>query len=43
MIKEFGEVSKIESFPIELNQAFMTLFLNAGEAIEGERVFRNQY
>ena len=38
MIKELAEVPKIESFPSELNQAFMTLLLNAGEAIEGEGV-----
>ena len=38
VIKKFADVPKIESFPIELNQAFMTLFLNAGEAIEGEGV-----
>ena len=38
VVKKFGDVPKIESFPIELNQAFMTLFLNAGEAIEGEGV-----
>ncbi len=38
VIKKFADVPKIESFPIELNQAFMTLFLNAGEAIKGEGV-----
>ena len=38
VIKKFADVPKIESFPVELNQAFMTLFLNAAEAIEGEGV-----
>jgi len=35
VVKKFGDVPKIESFPNELNQAFMTLLMNAGEAIEG--------
>ncbi len=38
VIKELAEVPKIESFPSELNQAFMTLLLHAGEAIEGEGI-----
>ena len=36
MVKDFGEIPAIESFPSELNQAFMTLLVNAGEAIDGE-------
>lgn len=33
--KRYGEIPKIECFPSALNQAFMTLFVNAGQAIEG--------
>ena len=36
VVKKFGAIPRIESFPSELNQAFMTLLVNAGEAIEGE-------
>ncbi len=36
VIRQFGDIPEIESFPGELNQAFMTLLVNAGEAIEGE-------
>ena len=35
-VREFEDVPEIESFPIELNQDFITLLLNAGEVIEGE-------
>lgn len=34
--RDLRDVPKIESYPTELNQALMTLLLNAGEAIEGE-------
>ncbi len=33
--RDLSEVPKIESYPTELNQALMTLLVNAGEAIEG--------
>ena len=36
VIKQFGALPKIECYPNELNQVFMTLLLNASEAIEGE-------
>jgi signal transduction histidine kinase len=36
IVKEFGALPKIQSYPTELNQAFMTLLLNAAEAIDGE-------
>ena len=36
VVKEFGVLPKIECYPNELNQVFMTLLLNASEAIEGE-------
>jgi signal transduction histidine kinase len=36
VVRELGEVPPIESYPTELNQALMTLLVNAGEAIEGE-------
>ncbi len=36
VIKQFGALPKIECYPNELNQVFMTLLLSASEAIEGE-------
>ncbi|MEE9264115.1 MAG: tetratricopeptide repeat protein [Vicinamibacteria bacterium] len=36
VVKEFGVLPNIECYPNELNQVFMTLLLNASEAIEGE-------
>jgi signal transduction histidine kinase len=36
VIKKFGELPQIEGHPNELNQVFMTLLLNAGEAIENK-------
>ena len=36
VIKQFGPLPKIECYPNELNQVFMTLLLNASEAIEGQ-------
>jgi signal transduction histidine kinase len=36
VVKEFGELPKIECYPNQLNQVFMTLLLNASEAIEGK-------
>jgi signal transduction histidine kinase len=34
VVRQFGDLPKIQSYPTELNQAFMTLLMNAGEAIE---------
>ncbi|MFQ5632512.1 MAG: tetratricopeptide repeat protein, partial [bacterium] len=34
IVKNFGELSKIKCYPHELNQVFMTLLVNAAEAIE---------
>ena len=36
VVRQLDEVPKIEAYAAELNQAFMTLLTNAGEAIEGE-------
>ena len=36
VVRELGDVPAIESYPTELNQALMTLLVNAGEAIEDE-------
>jgi signal transduction histidine kinase len=35
VVKQFDDLPKIECYPSALNQAFMTLLVNAGEAIEG--------
>ncbi len=34
VIKEYGDIPKIQCYPNELNQAFMNLLRNAGQAIE---------
>ena len=34
VIKEYGEIPQIQCYPNELNQAFMNLLKNAGQAIE---------
>ena len=36
VVRELGDVPKIESYSAELNQVLMTLLVNAGEAIEDE-------
>ncbi len=36
VVENLGELPRIESYPGELNQAFMTLLMNAGEAIEND-------
>ena len=36
VIKEYGDIPKVECFPGELNQVFMTLLRNAVQAIEKE-------
>lgn len=36
IVKNFGQLPKIECYPNQLNQVFMTLLLNASEAIEGK-------
>ena len=36
VVRELADVPAIESYPTELNQALMTLLVNAGEAIEDE-------
>jgi len=36
VVRELADVPAIESYPSELNQALMTLLVNAGEAIEDE-------
>ena len=36
VVRELEDVPPIESYPTELNQALMTLLVNAGEAIENE-------
>ena len=36
VVRELGDVPKIRSYSAELNQALMTLLVNAGEAIEDE-------
>jgi signal transduction histidine kinase len=36
IVKNFGQLPKIECYPNQLNQVFMALFLNASEAIEGK-------
>jgi len=38
--KDYGELPPIECHPNQLNQVFMNILLNAGEAIEGEGVIR---
>ena len=38
--KDYGELPPIECYPNQLNQVFMNILLNAGEAIEGEGVIR---
>jgi signal transduction histidine kinase len=40
IVKKLDEVPKIECYPDQLNQLFMTLLLNAMEAIEGEGTVR---
>ncbi len=35
IVKEFGEIPPIDCFPGQLNQVFLSLLKNAGEAIEG--------
>ncbi len=40
IVKELDEVPKIECYPNELNQLFMTLLLNATEAIEDQGTIR---
>lgn len=35
VVKEFGELPPIDCFPGQLNQVFLSLLKNAGEAIEG--------
>jgi signal transduction histidine kinase len=34
VIKEYGEIPRIQCYPNELNQAFMNLLRNAGQAID---------
>jgi len=34
VIKQYGEIPRIQCYPNELNQAFMNLLMNAGQAIE---------
>ena len=36
IVRRFGDLPEIEAYPSELNQALMTVLMNAGEAIEGE-------
>lgn len=36
VIRQFGELPQIECSPSQLNQVFLNLFTNAGQAIEGE-------
>jgi signal transduction histidine kinase len=36
VIKNFGDLPKIKCYPHELNQVFMTLLVNAAEAIQDE-------
>ena len=36
VVWDLGDLPRIECFPTQLNQAFMTLLLNASEAIEGQ-------
>ena len=40
VVQEYGDLPKIKCHPTELNQAFMTLLINAFEAMEGEGVLR---
>jgi two-component system NtrC family sensor kinase len=35
VIKEYGAISEIECIPSQINQVFMNLLINAGQAIEG--------
>ena len=35
-----GDLPKVEAFPGELNQAFMTLLMNAAEAIESKETVK---
>ena len=35
VVKEFGEIPPIDCFPGQLNQVFLSMLKNAGEAIEG--------
>ena len=34
--KDFGEIPEVMGYPMELNQVFMNLFVNAGQAIEDQ-------
>jgi PAS domain S-box-containing protein len=36
VIKEFGEIKEIQCYPQQLNQVFMNLLVNAGQAIENK-------
>lgn len=38
VVKRLDEVPRIEAYPADLNQALMTLLLNAGEAIDGKGI-----
>ncbi len=43
VIKEYSSIPKIPCFPSELNQVFMNLLLNAGQAIENKGTITIQY
>ena len=40
VIKEYGDIPKIECFPQQLNQVFMNLLVNAAQAIETKGIIR---
>ncbi len=40
VVKEYGDIPKIECFPQQLNQVFMNLLVNAAQAIETKGVIR---
>jgi two-component system NtrC family sensor kinase len=40
VVKEFGDIPQIRSYPNQLNQVFMNLFVNAAHAIDGKGTLR---